>query len=368
MDGGFITDFRWTFLFTQSLMNLEFSQIFLFIGVNLRLELPVLNTKIRKSYLEWGNLFSSYSIGGLHTFLGYPTQNLGSSFKSYADFFLGRTSFFKQLFGLTYKANWFLVNYNRIFNLKRLSIFLGFALVRLGIKNLILFFYESLQYFKSLAFSAINDYLGRLSLFELFALSTVDFVAENSKNYFIYNCCEISNWYANDFSVYQGSFDVGLKKIDLCLPIMFPIETKNLYLNLEGRYRETKSIIRVPRGIYAEVEVFQLFSWFKKRISISQNFSVLVNFYKSMELFVELINYKCSFFFNLFGLLARRAFFLSLHVNEVFCKTQLFIKFSNLRLICSIFSRKITNYYVITSLIPSSRILAMCALKSWEKW
>ena len=121
MDGGFITDFRWIFLFTQSLMNLEFSQIFLFIGINLRLELPVLNTKIRKSYLEWGNLFSSYSIGGFHMFSGYPIQNLGCSIKSYANFFLGRTLFFKQLFGLTYKANWFLVNYNRIFNLNTIK-------------------------------------------------------------------------------------------------------------------------------------------------------------------------------------------------------------------------------------------------------
>jgi hypothetical protein len=193
-------------------------------------------------------------------FSGYPIQNLGCSIKSYANFFLGRTLFFKELVGLTYKANWFLVNYNRIFNLKRLSIFIGFALVRLGLKNFILFFYESLKFFKYLAFSVINDYLGRLSFFELFALNSVDFVAENSKNYFIYNCCEILNGYVNDFSVYQGSFDVGLKKIDLFLPIMFPIETKNLYLNLEGRYRETKSTIRVSRGIYDEVDVFQLFS------------------------------------------------------------------------------------------------------------
>jgi Molybdopterin oxidoreductase len=89
----------------QSLKSLENSHIFLFIGVNLRLEAPVLNAKIRKSYLEGSNFFNAYTIGVLNMVPGYPIHNIGCSLKSYVDFFLGRTKFFKQMKGLTYKFN-----------------------------------------------------------------------------------------------------------------------------------------------------------------------------------------------------------------------------------------------------------------------
>jgi hypothetical protein len=141
--------------------------------------------------------------------------------------------------------------------LKRLSIFIGCALIRLGIKSFFSFFYESLKYFKYFSFNLVTDYLGRLSLFELFNRSSLLKGTVTPNNTFIYNCSEPLTYGKKGFSVYQGSFNNDLKKIDLLLPVMFPLETKNLYLNLEGRYRETKTIVKIGRGVYTEVEVFQ---------------------------------------------------------------------------------------------------------------
>jgi hypothetical protein len=78
-----------------------------------------------------------------------------------------------------------------------------------------------------------------------------------------------------------------------------------------------------------------------------------------MDFFVECINYKCAFFFNLIGLLARRSFILSYIIGDIYFLYQIFFRGSSLCLVSSIFSRKITNYYLISNIIPSSRVLAL---------
>lgn len=69
-------DFRYYFELNDTLSNIENKSNILFVGTNLRLESPLINARIRKSYLN--NLsFNAYSFGLSINYLTYPVINLG---------------------------------------------------------------------------------------------------------------------------------------------------------------------------------------------------------------------------------------------------------------------------------------------------
>lgn len=56
---------------SDTLINLEFNSNYLFVGFNPRLELPLLNWRIKKNYLK-GLKFNCYSIGLSFNYTTYP--------------------------------------------------------------------------------------------------------------------------------------------------------------------------------------------------------------------------------------------------------------------------------------------------------
>ncbi len=69
-------DFRCYFQLNETLIDIERKNNILFVGTNLRLEAPLLNARIRKSYLT-NSLFNAYSFGLSINYLTYPVLNLG---------------------------------------------------------------------------------------------------------------------------------------------------------------------------------------------------------------------------------------------------------------------------------------------------
>jgi len=69
-------DIRFYFQLNDTFVNLEHKILVLFFGLNMRLESPLLNLRLRKSFL--GNIdFKAYSIGLGLNYLTYPVLNLG---------------------------------------------------------------------------------------------------------------------------------------------------------------------------------------------------------------------------------------------------------------------------------------------------
>ena len=60
----------------DTLVNIENKNNILFVGTNLRLESPLVNARIRKSYLN-NTSFNAYSFGLSINYLTYPVLNLG---------------------------------------------------------------------------------------------------------------------------------------------------------------------------------------------------------------------------------------------------------------------------------------------------
>jgi len=81
-------DFRYYYLLNDTLMNLEEKFNILFIGMDSRLEVPVLNSRLRKNYLR--NIeFRCYSIGLAINYSTYPVINLGNTTKTLFKFMEG---------------------------------------------------------------------------------------------------------------------------------------------------------------------------------------------------------------------------------------------------------------------------------------
>lgn len=70
-----IMDHRFFFQLNTTIEELELMFNVLFLGLNLRLEIPLLNSRLRKSFLIY-DYFKAYSIGCSLNFLTYPVQNI----------------------------------------------------------------------------------------------------------------------------------------------------------------------------------------------------------------------------------------------------------------------------------------------------
>lgn len=114
-----IYDFRIYYLLNKSLLDLESINNFFFIGSNVRMELPLLNVRIRKNYLKNKNI-TCYSFGLALNYLTYPVRNIGNSTKSIKDFIDGK--FYLNFLIIFY--DFFNINFFNIYNVLKIYFFL----------------------------------------------------------------------------------------------------------------------------------------------------------------------------------------------------------------------------------------------------
>lgn len=70
------SDYRFFFQLNTIIENLEFNFNVLFLGSSIRLEAPLLNSRLRKAYLA-SNSFNAYSVGLSLKNTTFPITNLG---------------------------------------------------------------------------------------------------------------------------------------------------------------------------------------------------------------------------------------------------------------------------------------------------
>jgi len=90
-------DFRFFYLLNLSILELEKVAFVLFLSTNLRMESPLLNSRIRKNYLLNPNIML-FSIGLSLQYLTYPIKNLGNNISVLFNFFKGKLRSFCSLF------------------------------------------------------------------------------------------------------------------------------------------------------------------------------------------------------------------------------------------------------------------------------
>jgi NADH-quinone oxidoreductase subunit G len=94
-----IYDFKYLFQFNNIIEDIECFNFYLFIACDLRLEAPLLNTRLKKNYnLNKNNDLFFYSYGLSLKFLTFPIKNLGNNIKKFLLFLEGKQRFICDLF------------------------------------------------------------------------------------------------------------------------------------------------------------------------------------------------------------------------------------------------------------------------------
>ena len=163
-------DFRFLFLLNNSLFSLEKSNVVLLLGSNLRLESPILNSRLRKNFLNKKKSTLFFSIGLSLVYLTFPVINMGNNLSFLKTFIESKYSSIRYFF-ISDFLNFNLLNFNFKF-LNKISVFGGMSLLtRLdssAILNSLFYFFKKLFSFNTffnLNFISVN--LGRISAMEL---------------------------------------------------------------------------------------------------------------------------------------------------------------------------------------------------------
>lgn len=213
-DLNFFFDFRFFFLLNDFIVSLENFFFCFFLGVDLRLEHPLLFSRLKKSFIKNYDFFFLISFGFCSDYLLFPVFFLGNDLLSFLNFFNARSFvfsflFFKEIF------NFKLLNYNfSIFPF--FNIFIGNTIIK---RSDSVFFFDVLSMFvfncnflrNNINFHVISDYLGFISVAEcgLFAknlnFSTNKLIVDS----FVYllNVDLTDFVFDSTFIVYHGVFD-----------------------------------------------------------------------------------------------------------------------------------------------------------------
>ncbi len=313
-------DFRFTYLLNITIINLEYILINFIFNLNLRLESPILNTKIRKSYLKDKEKFLAISIGNSIDYLTFPIINLGNSILTFISLFEGKHLFWRFLFTLTLNIlPKKLLNVNEQLNFIS---FLGENLIsriegEFYYKNIFYFFHKILKInLNSKIYNnpnIISNNLGRITNLELGILPGINdnnFNKNNNKlnsynKKFIYLCgidnfdfLNTINLKEESFIVYQGNFsgwEFIYKFVDIILPSKLYIEQETYYLNIEGNFFKLPQIFKSPlKKSFPDYLIFKGLSFFKN-LKFLNNFSIITNYYCFFYFF---FNISCLFFSN----------------------------------------------------------------------
>jgi hypothetical protein len=87
-------DFRFLYLLNSTIVSLEIADFVIFIGLNLRLEAPLINSRLRKNYKN----SKFFSFGLCVNYLTFLVKNLGNSAKLLLLFLEGKLKFLFNFF------------------------------------------------------------------------------------------------------------------------------------------------------------------------------------------------------------------------------------------------------------------------------
>ena len=191
LDNRFVLyDFRFYYLLNSTVASLRNLTNLFFIGTNLRLESPLLNSKVRKSFLK-NFSFKAFSLGLGLNYLTYPVRNLGNSIFSFLLCLEGRLLSERSFLFKDY-LNSFMLNYNFC----NLHIFVGMSFMNRIDSNSL---FRGLSFLLNILSLSMNNlhivstFIGRISAMEVGFMQTKNsFSCLLSKNYrldsFVYFC------------------------------------------------------------------------------------------------------------------------------------------------------------------------------------
>ena len=265
--------------------NFEINEntILILVNLNLRYEMPLLNSKISKIIKKQNLLVFNFFNNNLGIFVS-------NSLFDFKNFIISKNKFNLSLFYNKFIYSIFLFNKN----LLSLNFLLGLNFMKFffnGFKSLLNNLFNN--YVNSLIINVLVTNLAFINFFEIglkFGKNTKYTLEESF--IFLYNIDNeifLKRFLINNYIVYVGSFfDIGAQNSNLVLPINLFFECNGLFINFEGNLRKLVKVIN--NNIYNSVELFKLlFIYFKLRIS---------KFLPILEKFFKISKFFKKFFIN----------------------------------------------------------------------
>ncbi len=295
-------DFREFYMFNSKISNIKESDVCLLINTNLRIDLPLINLKIRQSFLK--NKLLVYNLGFYSNF-NYYIKHLGISIKILINIFEG--------------VHWLCNKLNKINSKKPLIIFSNHnKLLNKFNYNLIFNFlinYTNILNNNWLGLNLLNNHISDFSKNELNITQSVYKNNLNKNIFFInyllgfddinFNFSKIKK----NYIIYQGHHgDISVNFSNIILPSSIFIEKNSLYANLEGLIQKNKKVL-ISLGnsrddwkiINALAEILNLNLNIKNTLSIFKNLADISPFFfnnKNNNLFL-LLNNKNFYIYNI---------------------------------------------------------------------
>jgi NADH-quinone oxidoreductase subunit G len=339
-------DYRLYYLLKNDINEFENFDLIILLGLNLRFDSPLLNSRFRKNFLR-NHFIKFYSLGCSMIYSNYPLLNLGNSSKSVMNF----------------------IN-NKLVRIKNFSSFLGlqnFNLLINQYKNTIILLNNALSILMPILtknyfnINIFTEYLGKIVSKEL-GFNTNNYLLENV----IYNIGtdhDKINLNEYNFIIYQGSFKP--KKSNLSLPTAFYTERNSTYMNLEGKIRMANLAVTAPKMALTDNELFRVLNIILIR-SLLSRLTIYNNFIEFISNFEEILTYNFSFFDNMEQLFKFFSKSTGFNLRELGRISSFILKefiYKKLFLNNTFINRLSSNYYSNDYLSRLSKTMAICAQK-----
>ncbi|CAG5099662.1 Oidioi.mRNA.OKI2018_I69.XSR.g16623.t1.cds [Oikopleura dioica] len=269
------TDFRSHYLMNMPLTGIEYADCIILVGFNPRLEAPLVNTRIQKTYHE-----NKCKVGivGLKMNLGYSTKHLGASPDTISELADGTHSFCETLFnsrrpmilcgsGIHARPDAVAFNHeiqrltnaikgNLIANKVNETDMMGEFFIN-GIFNTV-HLHASLQAALDLGWKSGPLGIRRTKPDVLLLLGADGRKVSRAD---LCNEYQIEGFSDHTTVIYIGThMDAGAELADIILPSVAYTEKSSTFVNLEGRPQRTRQVVTPPSGAIEDWKIVQMLS------------------------------------------------------------------------------------------------------------
>lgn len=344
-------DFEFMYLLNHTMEQIERVNHIMLLNTNLRTENPLLNSRIRKNYLN--NKVTIYGFGNGLTYTTYPVINIGNSTRSLLLFFQGKYYHFNRWLFTSFISSNFLTSKPIIET--RMAIIVGQQLLyrsdSSAILALITKFVNAIQPYclsNSPVYSSAPNNLGYITCGELGLANKHNNCLGNTFTYCVATETTPVKKSSADYVVYQGyQLPENHEHIDVFLPTTTPHESISSYKNIQGRTRSTKVAVASPQTVLPPYQIVHLLHIIKNKIALNSH-----NLLSELETIIQLqgeVTYKITPYHTI----NNPQIMYKIHLTQPSVHRG---KISN-----SILNRNINNYYTADLVSRYSKTMSLCA-------
>ncbi len=235
-------DFQENYTINSKMLSFNGKKVFLLVGVNLRLENPILNIRFKK-LSNASNVLIGY-IGARHDH-NINFIHLGNNFKVLTNILIGKHNFCTICSSFLKTNNKDIKISSKYKN--KISIIFGNDFIQSNI-DVILELKKIIQINNDLfEYGFLENYIGKINAFEVGFFNNIRIPKNQKKIFYLVNTEELINKNKDDFVIFQGHHNIRNRiDFDVILPSLVWTEKSAIFINLFGFIQKTQFVIIPP--------------------------------------------------------------------------------------------------------------------------